>query len=425
MKNKCMKIVLFMFVIISIFTTCFANTNEELVDLKFKGHCGDLLKLTNKISNYSYVVYEKDGKEYPVYCLDNDLAGVGETISYPVRVTGKYENEEAWRVIKNGYPYKTPAELGVANEYEAFTATKAAVNMILNKDYPEDKYLPLDTQESQRTYNAYRNILKTARESNEKMITDLTISIIPESDNWTIDTEDNNYISKYYHIDSKVSSGTYSVEISNTIDGLKVVDDNNFEKTEFKLGERFKIIIPITSLTEDKSFSIKASANLNTIPLLYGEATVDGMQNYALTGEVFETSMADTKIDVPKNNTKLTIIKKEKDSEIRLKGVVFNLLDEKKAVLKENLETNENGEIVIEQLLPGKYYLTEIKTLDGYELFTDIIEVNLEFGKNIEIIVNNEKKEVIESKQTIAEDIIVEKVDKKIIEKKTLPVTGY
>ena len=80
---------------------------------------------------------------------------------------------------------------------------------------------------------------------------------------------------------------------------------------------------------------------------------------------------------------------------------------------------------MIEQLLPGKYYLTEIKTLDGYELFTDIIEVNLEFGKNIEIIVNNEKKEVIESKQTIAEDIIVEKVDKKIIEKKTLPVTGY
>ena len=180
------------------------------------------------------------------------------------------------------------------------------------------------------------------------------------------------------------------------------------------------------SATELCAWPSAASAILaNTIPLLYGEATVDGMQNYALTGEVFETSMADTKIDVPKNNTKLTIIKKEKDSEIRLKGVVFNLLDEKKAVLKENLETNENGEIVIEQLLPGKYYLTEIKTLDGYELFTDIIEVNLEFGKNIEIIVNNEKKEVIESKQTIAEDIIVEKVDKKIIEKKTLPVTGY
>ena len=423
MKNKCIKIVLFMFVIISIITTCFAN--EDLIDLKYKGHCGDLLKLTDKISNYSYVVYEKNGKEYPVYCLDNDLAGVGETISYPVKVTGKYENEEAWRAIKNGYPYKTPAELGVANEYEAFTATKAAVNMILNKNYPEDRYLPLDTEESQRTYNAYRNILKTARESNEKMITDLTISIIPESNDWTVDTEDNNYISKYYHIDSKVSSGSYSIEIQNEVAGIKIVDDNNFEKSEFNLSEKFKIIIPITSLTEDKSFSVKASADLNTVPLLYGEATVDGMQNYTLTGEVFESSETNAKIEVPKNSTKLTIIKKEKDSEIRLKGVVFNLLDEKKAVLKENLETDENGEIIIENLFPGKYYLTEIKTLNGYELFTNIIEVNLELNKDVEIVVNNEKKEVLESKKNIAEDIIIEKVSKEIIEKKTLPVTGY
>ena len=74
MKNKCIKIVLFMFVIISIITTCFAN--EELIDLKYKGHCGDLLKLTDKISNYSYVVYEKNGKEYPVYCLDNELSPI-------------------------------------------------------------------------------------------------------------------------------------------------------------------------------------------------------------------------------------------------------------------------------------------------------------------------------------------------------------
>ena len=425
MKNKCIKIVLCMFVIISIFTTCYANTDEKLIDLKFKGHCGDLLKLTNKISNYSYVVYEKDGKEYPVYCLDNNLAGVGDTISYPVKVTGKYENVEAWRVIKNGYPYKSPAQLGVANEYEAFTATKAAVNMILNKDYPEDKYLPLDTVESQRTYNAYINILKTARESNEEMVDDLTISIIPESTDWNVDTRDKNYICKYYHIDSKVSESTYNIEIQNIIDGLKIVDDNNFEKTEFKLNEKFKIIIPITSLTEDKSFNIRAVADLKTIPLLYGEATIDGMQNYALTGEAFEISMTDKKIEVPKNSTKLTIIKKEKDSETRLKGVIFNLLDEKKAVLKENLETDENGEIIINQLLPGKYYLTEIKTLDGYELFTDIIEVNLELNKNIEIVVNNEKKEILESKKSVVEDIIEEKVSKEIIEKKTLPVTGY
>lgn len=36
-----------------------------------------------------------------------------------------------WRTIINAYPYKTPAELGVENEYDAFVATKQAVYCIL------------------------------------------------------------------------------------------------------------------------------------------------------------------------------------------------------------------------------------------------------------------------------------------------------
>ena len=111
---------------------------DELIDLKFVKHCGELFRTAEKIPDYSFVTYQMNGKEYPVYCLNNELTGVIEGNEYPVRITGRLENELAWRVIINGYPYKTPEELGVANEIEAFVATKNAVNIVLN-NYPDDR----------------------------------------------------------------------------------------------------------------------------------------------------------------------------------------------------------------------------------------------------------------------------------------------
>ena len=40
----------------------------------------------------------------------------------------KIEDEGLWRTIINGYPYKTPSQLGVANADDAYVATKLATN---------------------------------------------------------------------------------------------------------------------------------------------------------------------------------------------------------------------------------------------------------------------------------------------------------
>jgi hypothetical protein len=188
-------------------------TNGSLVDLKFKEHCGELFKMQDRMPDYSYVTYEKDGKEFPVYCLNNDLQGVYEGCEYPVRITGKIEDELAWKVIVNGYPYKTPEELGVANKIEAFVATKLAVNMALNEDYPDDKYTALDTDESRRVIAAYKTLLENAKKSDLKMENDLTSSIVPEEDEWIQDVVDPKCVSKTYRVDTKVQNGEYSIEL--------------------------------------------------------------------------------------------------------------------------------------------------------------------------------------------------------------------
>ncbi len=412
---------------------------NDLVQLKFKEHCGELFKTQEMVPNYSYVTYEKDGKEFPVYCLNNDLAGVSEGYEYPVNVTGRIENEYAWKVIINGYPYKTPEELGVANKIEAFVATKLAVNMALNENYEEDKYTALDTEESRRVISAFKRILESAQNTSVNMENDLSCSIVPESENWTVDSINAKCISKTYEIKSKIASGTYSIELMSdaSIDGLVIVDLNNNPKTIFDLNEKFKLIIPIEKLNESKKFTIKSEIVLDTMPILYGATTVDGMQNYALTGEKAESTNCILDDNTIKNITKLVIIKKEYNSETRLQGVKFSLLDENREIVRENLITNENGEIIIDNILPGKYYLKEIETLEKYNLYTDLIEVNINFNEDLKIVVNNELKEVLEIKSK-DDSPKTNETTNKIVDQKTetielneinnikrLPVTGY
>jgi len=438
--KKTIAVALLLFILISNFYTIYA-TDEGLTDLKFVKHCGQLFRMGEKVPDYSFVTYEANGKEYPVYCQNDDLAGVSEGREYPVKITGKIENELAWKAIINGYPYKTPEELGVANDVEAFVATKNAVNVILS-GYPDDIYTALDTDESRRVMNAFYTILNNARNSTEKMVTNIICKIVAESNEWLVDENESMCVSKKYKIDSNVSDGKYIIKLAeNNIEGIKIVGMDNTEKTEFDLSEGFKVLVPIEKLNEPKSFSIEANISVRSKPVLYGATTVSGKQNYALPGEEMENILATLSGNTIENVTKLTIIKKEFDSEEVIPGVKFNLLNENKDVVRENIITNEHGEIVLNNMMPGKYYLREIETPDKYNLYTDLIEINLSFNEDLKIIVNNSLKEVIEiNKKT--ENLEVNPDIKKAIENKNtetkitteekannvvkkLPVTGY
>ena len=137
------------------------------------------------------------------------------------------------------------------------------------------------------------------------------------------------------------------------------------------------------------------------------------------------------------NITKLIIVKKEYGTEKRLEGVKFNLLNSKKEIVKENIITNENGEIILEKMIPGTYYLQETETLENYNLYTDLIEINLDLNEEFKVKVDNTIKEVKEVNktfesvevvpqytQTVVNEVHVEEV-KNVQYVKKLPVTGY
>ncbi|WP_063245766.1 MSCRAMM family protein [Bacillus cereus] len=81
----------------------------------------------------------------------------------------------------------------------------------------------------------------------------------------------------------------------------------------------------------------------------------------------------------------------DKDSELKLKGAVFQVLD-KEGKEVSRLITDEKGKVISSQLVLGKYTIKEIKAPNGYMLLRDPIEIEItEAVKTQKITVKNAK----------------------------------
>ena len=191
-KNKIIAIILVAITLIMTFNISFA-ANLSSANLYSKGDCGNLLKYKGVTVLTTMVVYSNEGVEYPAYCMDKSLPGVGESGSYSVSINGLVSNALVWRAITNGYPYKTPTELGCANAKEAFTATKQAVYCMLYGNNVND-YTAIG-EAGVRTLNALKTIVAKANTSTESKPS-ANIQITENSTYWNIDTANKKYVSK-------------------------------------------------------------------------------------------------------------------------------------------------------------------------------------------------------------------------------------
>ncbi len=384
----------------------------------------DALLIWNELGIHTHMaVYKINGKEYPAYCMNRDLPGVEIGTPQTVDVNKLVNNVMVWRAIINGYPYKTISELGCKSEEEAYLATKQAVYcMLTNRDVSEYSANSQYGKSGERTLNALKQIVKNARSSKAtKVSSELTIK--QKNSLWQIDSLDNKYVSQTFAVSANASFSKYVVEIKNLdIEGIKITDKNNSEKKEFKANEEFKILIPTTNITKDGNFTINVSGEVATKPVLYGESRDSSLQNYALTGYTYEDGNGAKKVYYTKNETKIIIVKKDDTGLNNLKGVEFELLDKNKNVLYTGLITDDNGQIKIDNLLPGTYYIRETRTLEGYELYNKLIKVNLDLNEKATVSVVNSKEEPnidVNKKET---ELSVKNSESKIEVK--LPKTG-
>lgn len=404
--KKVLKILLIVLLVIVANIGILVNTvqaveNGEQITIYSKGYFNRVIRNNGIVIKTAHAVYQENGKEYPVYCLNRELHGVGEYIAtYDVKDQGKIEDLGLWRVVINGYPYKSIEQLGVTNEEEAYIATKQSIYCYIYNTGTE-LYSAINEQ-GERVINAMNNILENAKNSNESF--DNPNIEIEQSEKWNVDEIENKYVSKEYKIKSNKNISKITLNLESQPKGTKI--------TNLDEDGKFKILIPIENLKESGKFKIKIQTELETKPIFLGEAPSNDLQNYLLTAYSYENLDKEFEQEYEKNNTKIIIEKTDNDTNEVLKGAKFEILDEKQKSIRV-AETNNEGQVILDGLIPGIYYIKEVQAPNGYSIDSELKKVEIKLNQEISLKIKNNK---IIIKQ--------EEPQQPIVEIPKLPVTG-
>ena len=393
--------------------------NKEKYKLQAMGGSITLLKYKGEPIVSFYVGYAGKIYNYPAYCLDKTKKFVTNELSYSVTENGEINDTMLWRYIVNGYPYKDLSELGCKTRDEAYVATQQAIYCYLYDQKIED-YEPIG-EEGERTIQAMKNIIKNAEESSETPASQ-AVKINKLDTKFKQDNIETKYASKTYQVTSTMPMESYKVklqELEEDISSFKITDLNNNIKTEFKQNEKFKILLPIEEMKKSTNFKITIEASIQSKPIIYAIPDSNFYQDFAIPGTIEEEIIYESEDEpYPENETEIKIIKQDKETKESIEGAEFEILDSDKKIVYKNLKTNENGEIIIKNIIPGTYYIRETKAKDGYILSSELIKITAELNQKVEVYFYNLKENVpkIETEEE-PEKVIV-------TEEKKLPVTG-
>lgn len=364
--KKSIAITLLILTILSSFSNIvLASTEISSAHLQDRGDCGYHLQYWDSsrgIWSYiitTFVTYNENGIEYPAYCLDRNLKGVGETGvgDYTVNIEKVLDDVRVWRTIINGYPYKTPQEMGVENQYDAFVATKQAVYSILYGTDVNTYYRGGDAR-GVAIKNAITKLVDIGRNGTQTP-NNSNIEAIKKGGFY----EDGDYYSQNYTVSSPVEMSQYTITtISGLPEGGKITDIYNNEKLTFAGNETFKVKIPKTQLSKDVNVTISLIGKCKTYPIFYGKTTISGTQDYAVTYDAFGNVEGKTVLNVATNTGKIQINKIDDETFQPIENVTFGLYKEDGTEVA-RATTDSNGEAVFQGLYQNSYILKELSTM--------------------------------------------------------------
>lgn len=334
----------------------------------------------------NYIVYTENSNTYPAYCMNNDLTGVDENGSYAVDLASIIEDNQIWRVVTNGFPYKSASDLGVENDFDAYFSTKHAIYSILYNRDPASMYVGTD-ERGQKIVNAIINLTNIGRNG----------IATQQSANVQINkvgglTEETNYYSQTYSVTANVGISNYTItNTANMPNGGYISDLNGNAKTTFSGGENFKVMIPKDKMSSDLNIVLNVSGHCKTYPIFYGKSTIAGTQNYLITTDPYGDEMGISNLNVATNTGSITINKTDDETGKAVSGVTFSLYDLNGNVLA-NATTNEKGVATFSSLYQGNYTVKEISTNENYILNDSVTNANVEYNKNTNLNITNISK---------------------------------
>ena len=304
-------------------------------------------------------------------------------------------NQMVWRVLLNGFPYKSASEMGLPDDRSAFAVTKQAVYAVLD-GRDTSRYSGVDEIGNQMA-EAVRRLVDIGRNGTQTYQDPvINVSTISPAG---VDNIDSNYISQTFNVSSQVNMKDINVILDtfSAPKGTKVTDINNNERTNFNKGENFKVLVPRENIKDEITVQFTLSGQCETYPILFGKAPNENVQDYVLTTDPFVVSTAKSQMNY-KPSVDIEIDKiSSGESEITgkgegepLEGAKFNVKSEDGSFNKDYY-TDANGKITLSNMDIQKYIITELESAKYYLLNKDTqVEVTPEHdGDDQKVVFEN------------------------------------
>lgn len=380
--------------------TAVSFSTGDTILLEKDHDCISLLKFkdSNMMKGVAYVVYKNSStnEKQPAFCVEPDKPGIGTGADESYDVTlSMLSDEKLWRVLYKGFMGSSYQEWNLECEDDFYYATKTAIHSLVQNISPIEKYEE-PTRVGYGENVSFEDVLRRAIKvldvaqklyeyglyGDEKYKEPkIEIEKISEEEQ---ELNNENYLVQNYKVVGNRKISSFDISIKDFPENTVVQKEN----------DGFKILIPTKNILENVEGTIEIdNVKIKTYPVFYAKAYDENTQSYITYASNYEEVKCDKKEIIDAYKSKITVNKIDGQNKKPLAGVIFNLLDGDRTKIN-HYETNENGQILIENLKQGKYYLQEVKTQDKYYKLKDEIEIELNWNEEKEIIVENEKVDI-------------------------------
>ena len=346
---------------------------KDINDIQYKG---------SNVLHSSAWWYDDDGTKHPAFCVDPKLAGPGEIAAgkYDVNVTGAETNEKIAAILNNSIPYKTYQELGVANEEEAYAATKAAIWCVIGVSNYTNKDL-WDNPAKPKVKALFNKLVNLALNNPEPVKQAVYGSAKVDQK----PVKDGDYYYQRFKIAETSNSGKsvqkYTVKLTGDYPkGTKITDEGGAEKNSFKGDEFFAIRIPKSAVPANGNVeaNVEITATLFSNVILIGKP-LNGLDSKVQDMEIampYQNVVIKTKMEIgnkddtsdPPASGKLTVIKLDaRDNATPLAGVTFDCYNSN-GQLVDTGTTDKSGKWIPKISKAGTYTVIERSTNNKYQL---------------------------------------------------------
>lgn len=355
---------------------------------------------------YSRTYYtDKEGNKKIAYCVNPDLNGVGwlpgEEESYSTKVEHRLTDERIHRVLKNGYPYVSLAQLGVETEDDGYLATKQAIYWIIREKKLEDVYGYFRPGQTEINGQSLDDIQRRGRKVVDAIYKLVEIGYNGASNYVNSEKPEfikigefkqDRYKRKYYSQEYQVKKANSEINIIGiNLEGAQVVDLNGKIKTTLNVGEKFKILVPTEKINTDLEVKVKYTSKETTYPVYYATSNMENKQNYIIIQDREDFAERELILDIKGNCSTLEIIKIDEETKETIEGTTFEL-SYKDGEIIGTYTTDKDGIITVGELYARPILIKEIEANEKYALNRDIREVNPRYNGKYVIEIKNKRK---------------------------------